>query len=179
MGVKVTGGVAGGTHRAQERIERDRRIAEARAAGEPWDVIAEREGVSRSTAKRAARTYGSAVVLPVRVEDIDSDAVLVRVVRSHLAMLGASERLAVGADNSNARVGAARVAASIGRSLLDLLALTGLLRGHRGLEAFHEELAQAARVVQRLAAAHGIPDDEVLAAFDAIGVAGRDAEVVS
>jgi lambda repressor-like predicted transcriptional regulator len=44
-------------HRGAERVERDRRIAEAVLSGERLNVIAKREGVSRSTVKRAARAY--------------------------------------------------------------------------------------------------------------------------
>lgn len=162
---------SGGTLSAQQRVERDRRIAEARAAGEQWDVIAQREGVSRATAKRAVKAHGDMVVGPLGLEQVDGDDVLLRVIRSHLAMLGVAERLAV-ADrvNDNAKIGALRVASTLGTNTLQILAAVGLLRGHSGLERYQAELEDAAKVVVNLADRHGIGIEEVDAALAAMRV---------
>lgn len=161
--------VGRGSLTASQRVERDRRIAEARSAGVAWKEIADAEGVSVATAKRSAQAHGP--VLPMTLADLDADEILLRVVRSHLAMLGVAERMVV-ADglNENARVGALRVASTLGEKTLQVLALTGLLRGYSGLERFHAELRAAAVGMCNLAERHGIPLDEVEAAFVAAKV---------
>jgi hypothetical protein len=46
-------------HPASERVERDRRIAKRHLEGQSWNKIAEAEGVSKSTARRAAKAYAA------------------------------------------------------------------------------------------------------------------------
>jgi hypothetical protein len=46
-------------HPLSERVERDRRIARRHLEGRSWKEIAEAEGVSKSTARRAAKAYAA------------------------------------------------------------------------------------------------------------------------
>lgn len=90
------------------RAERARRVAEARARGEQWDAIAQREGVSRSTAKRLAAEFeqsGNGLVV-LDGDRVNPTAAIQRALRAHLLALDAAEAAMSTATNESAKVGA-------------------------------------------------------------------------
>jgi Homeodomain-like domain len=66
----VTTGTSRREHPVSERVERDRRIARRHLEGRSWKQIAEAEGVSKSTARRAAKAY--AAELRPMAQDIEA-----------------------------------------------------------------------------------------------------------
>lgn len=94
--------------------DRNRQIAAARAAGEPWRGIAERFGISERQATRAAAEaarYSAATL------ERDPEAVADQVLRAHLRSLERLEDLA-GSRNGSVAVGAARALPGAAASLL-------------------------------------------------------------
>ena len=147
------------------RLERARRVAEARANGDEWAAIAEREGISLATAKRDAQAFveaGSPGAVLVG-DAISAEAAVHRVVASHLKALDAAQRALDSGSNESARVGAVRATISAGVSLLAVLQGLGLL-GNSALRAYQREIAHAVGVIRLLADRHEISDDEVEAA---------------
>lgn len=149
-----------------DRSARNAEVARLREEGLSWAEVAARVGVSERTARRAYEEFLRTAAV-VRLEDVDPERIVARVVRSHLASLDRLERLAARADNDNARLGSARAVASVGVSLLDVLARVGVL-GDPGLARFHAEMRRAAEVIFRLADRHELPSEAVLEAIEAL-----------
>lgn len=147
---------------AADRVARNARIAQARATGEPWAAIAEREGLSRKHARRCRDEHLRTSAAP---KPLDADALVERVLRGHLVALDRLEALALNADNSSAQVGAARSLSSVGVSLVGLLARLGRI-GDPGLLRFAAELRLAVEAIYVLADRHGIPPEEVAATVE-------------
>lgn len=118
---------------ARERADRNAQIALRRAEGATYTDLAEEFGIARSSIQRAlsdhaevsARVVAGAVV--DRPGDLDVEAVFVRIVEGHAAVLDRMERLVEEADNDASRIGAARTFVSTGEGLLKILGLVGLL----------------------------------------------------
>jgi hypothetical protein len=145
-----------------ERVERDRRIAAARATGDSVAAIARREGVSERQARRAA---SAGLRLGADgLGDVDVAAVLLNVVRAQGRALTRLEELAEKADNSSAAVGAARGTAVVGSALIDSLRAAGLLAEPRAM-AVVWDARSAAEVLLEVAARHGLDEDEVVEAL--------------
>ena len=149
---------------AAERAERNRRIAEARADGEPWAPIAAREGLSVKQARRAATDHLKSEVPagPRRLGDIDGPTLLARIVDAQERALSAALAEVTAGDNSSARVGAARTVAILGSALHSTLLRAGLV-GDPGLSRFTVEFEAAVRAMFALAERYDIPNDEVVA----------------
>src|SRR5688500_576920 len=98
---------------APDRVERNGEIARLREDGLTWPEVATRIGCSERTARRGYEEFLRTASI-VTVEEVDADGIVARVLRSHLAALDRLERLAVRADNDNARLGSARALASVG-----------------------------------------------------------------
>ncbi len=153
---------------AAERAERNRRIAESKAAGATWPEVAERCGVSEKTARRAAAEHAAVGVTRRDLDaGVDAEALVERVVRVHVLALDRLERLSAWADNDSARVGAARSLSTVSVALLDVLARLGLV-GDPGMVRFRAEMQRAAVAVVSLADRHDIPWEEVDAALRAV-----------
>ena len=151
------------------RLERARRVAEARARGDEWAVIAEREGISLATAKRDVQAFveaGSPGAVLVG-DTIHAEAAVSRVIAAHLKALSAAERALDTGANESARVGAVKATVAAGVSLLATLQGLGLL-GNSHLRAFQREIAYAASVIGALAEEHDIPHEDVEAALDRV-----------
>lgn len=124
------------------RVERDRQIAEARdVEGLTWPAIAARFGIDERTAQRGYRRHVDAVAAGT-VPEVDVRGAAARVVRIHLDSLARLEVLVAEAKGDNAGVGVLRTAASVGSSLLDVLARTGYLADPRD-ELLRRRIAQA------------------------------------
>jgi len=145
-----------------ERVQRDRRIAAARATGETLAAIARREGVSERHARRAAS--GGLRLAGDGLGDVDVAAILLNVVRAQGRALTRLEELAEKADNSSAAVGAARGTAVVGSALIDSLRAAGLLAEPRAM-AVVWDARSAAEVLLEVAARHGLDEDEVVEAL--------------
>jgi hypothetical protein len=145
-----------------ERVERDRRIAAARATGDSVAAIARREGVSERHARRAAS--GGLRLAGDGLGDVDVAAILLNVVRAQGRALTRLEELAEKADNSSAAVGAARGTAVVGSALIDSLRAAGLLAEPRAMCALWDA-RESARVLLDVAARHGIDEDELIDAL--------------
>jgi hypothetical protein len=146
-----------------ERAARNARIAEARAAGEPWATIAEREGLSVKQARRCRDEHLRTAGAPP--PSLDADALVERVLRGHLVALDRLEALAADADADSARVGAARSLSTVGVNLIGLLARLGRL-GDPGLLRFQAEIRLAVDAIYGLADRYEIPPEEVLATVE-------------
>lgn len=149
-----------------DRSARNAEVARLREEGLAWAEVAARVGCSERTARRAYEAYLRTAAV-VRLDDVDPERIVARVVRSHLASLDRLERLAARADNDNARLGSARAVASVGVSLLDVLSRVGLL-GDPGLVRFRAEIRQAVAVIYRLADDYEIPGKAVVAAVEGL-----------
>lgn len=151
------------------RAERARRVAEARARREQWDVIAERERVSRSTAKRLAAEFEESghALLVLDGNRVNPTAAVHRAIRAHLLALDEAEAAMATATNESAKVGAIKAATTTSASLLALLRGLGLL-GNLHLAAFQREIGFAAEVIGALADAHGISDQELQEAVERV-----------
>lgn len=154
---------------AADRAERNRQIAEAKVAGLTWPEVAERFGVSESTARRAAAEHATTVLVPARDGrgEFDADAIVERVLRAHRLALERLDRLSLRADNDSAKTGAARSLATVGASYLDVSVRVGAV-GDPGLARYRAEMDQAARTLVRLAGEHGITWEEIDRAFNSI-----------
>jgi hypothetical protein len=156
-----------------ERIERNARIAENRAAGEPWATIAAREGLSVRSARRAAerhlRTPGPPLSRPGRLVDINPEPLLAKIVATQEHAMTASLILMVGGESGSVRVGAARTAVGAASALLATLARLGLVNG---LAGFQREIVFATRTINALADAYDLPEDAVMTAIDQVTALG-------
>jgi len=144
------------------RLERDRRITEARdVEGLTWAAIGERFGVSERHAKRV---YGNFLegVREGAIADVDVQGAVFRVVRVHLAALTRLEELIANAEQSNQGVGVLRTASSVGLGLLEALARTGYL-----LDPRDEVIRRRVEAVER-----GLARDLIKAAEEA-GLSGE------
>ena len=151
---------------AAERAERNRRIAEARAAGAEWKSIAAQEGVSVRTAQRLAEDHlRSEAARPQRLAEIDAESVLARTIDAQQRALANALVLMVNGENGGVRVGATRTVATLSAALQASLFRVGLV-GDVGLHRFLAELELAARAMFDFAATHGIPNDDVVAALE-------------
>lgn len=164
---------------AAERVERNRQIAEARAAGERPEEIAARFGISRRQVDRAVIEHqASRPVCGPRLSELDGPALVARVIDAQGRALSLALSLAVTAENENARIGALRTVGTVGTSLHLALIRSGLA-GDAALERFRVEMERAARVIMDLAEQHGLGGAEVDDAFARLplsgGLAGRPA----
>ena len=114
---------------AGERRERNRQIADARAEGTAWREIAAKFRISERQARRAAAEAVRLTAEERRLDDMEPEAVLARIIEVQLRALGRVEELMEEADNSNAKVGAARATGALGSELRDSLAAAGLTQG--------------------------------------------------
>jgi len=163
---------------AAERVERNRQIAEARAAGVTWAAIEQRFGLSVSQAQRAVKEHAAAGIPAVRrLADVDADALLARAIEAHDRALSCAVGLLVSADSDSARVGAIRSVATVGSSLHLMLLRSGLV-GDPGLIRFHAEIETAVRTMFALAEKYGIPREVVVAEVEGLPRRGRPAELV-
>lgn len=151
-----------------ERAQRNRRIARARADGEPWARIAARENLSVRQASRCADEHLRATVPAPMAEGLD---VARRVIEIHLASLVRLEELGRSA-NSGVAVAAVSRAPAIAVSLLDVATRGGLVPPQR-YWAYLEDMPRIATAFLAAAARLGIPSDVVLAEM---GVAADEAD---
>lgn len=156
---------------AAERVERNRRIAAAKAAGATWPEVADAFGVSEKTARRAAAEH-AATAAPPADADLDAETLVRRVLQVHDVALDRLERLAARADNDSARVGAARSLATVSVSLLDVLGRLGLLNDP-ALSRYYAEMRRAGVGIVLLARRHNIPFEEVDRALGEVPLAMR------
>jgi hypothetical protein len=142
-----------------ERTARDWRIARARAAGDSFAAIAEREGITERHARRAA-----AAGLrdgPTTLTAIDPAAIAARVVQAQQDALERLHELSRDGDNTAAMVGAARGAATVGAALLDSLRAAGLLAEPRAMWRVLD-MREATVALLDLAVEAGIDRDELI-----------------
>lgn len=120
---------------AAERVERNRRIAEAKASELTWERVAEAFGVSEKTARRAARAHAEGAARlrlsdgggpPEPPADLDPQAIFTEVVAVHLDVMRDLANVRE-ASNPAARVGAQRVRITAGQQLIAILAEVGLM----------------------------------------------------
>lgn len=154
---------------AAERAERNRRITEARATGEPWGPIAAREGLSVKQARRAAADHLESEIAagPRRLSDIDGPALLVKIIDAQERALSAALREMTAGDNSSARVGAARTVSTVGATLHQTLHDAGLVGG-ASLMRYVSEIEAFVRMWFDLAARYGVPTDVIQQELDAV-----------
>jgi hypothetical protein len=152
---------------ASRRARRNAEIAEARASGLPWAVVAARFGVSERTARRAEREHlAAAAAGSDGLALLDPAALLRQVLEVHVWALARLGEVAGRADNTSSEVGAIRSRAATARDLLALLSHVGLLpAGPAGWSA-DIELRVAAAAMVEVARRHGLPPDEILAELD-------------
>jgi hypothetical protein len=150
---------------AAERAERNRRIAEERARGEPWAVIAARHGLTERQARRAREEHLRSAV-SVAPLDLDPNAVLAEAVVVHREVLADLALLGREADNDSARVGALRARAETSRRLLELLADAGVVPDSVGGWRFARDYRSALVAIARAAERNGVPLEEVVAEMD-------------
>jgi len=147
------------------RARRNDQMAAEHARGDSWAAIAARHGVSERQARRAGReALASAAEGDPLV--IEPAALLARVVRTHQRALARLEALADDSDNDSAAVGAARGAASVAVSLLDVLARVGLLPDVPAAWRHTRDAQALAEAVVVVAERRGLPVEEVLAEFE-------------
>jgi hypothetical protein len=156
---------------AAERVERNRRIAEAKATGLTWPEVAERFGVSEKTARRAAAEHARSTS-STQPENIDAEALVLRVVRAHVRALDRLDRLPARLDNHSAEIGASRAYASVSVSLLGVLFQLGVI-GDASIARFHAEMQRAARAILLVTERNGVPFEEVDRAFEDVPLALR------
>lgn len=151
---------------AAERAERNRRIAEARAAGADWKSIAAREGVSVRTAQRLADDHlRSEAAQPQQLAEINAESILAGTIDAQQRALSNALVLMVTGENGGVRVGATRTVATLATALQASLFRVGLV-GDVGLHRFSAELEAAVRFVLDLAATHKIPYADVVDALE-------------
>jgi len=152
---------------AVERAERNRRIAEERAAGASYEALAERYGLSARHVRRAEIAGMRRAALPAVTggDGLDPAALVERVVGAHVLALDRLEALARRADNSSAQVGACRSLSTVGLGLVALLARLGLV-GDPDTARFQSEMKVVIGALFDLADRHGIPPAEVAATVD-------------
>jgi hypothetical protein len=146
-----------------DRVQRDRRIAAARATGESLATIARREGVSERQARRSASAGLRDCV--DGLGDVDVATILVNVIRTQGQALGRLAELAEEADNASAMVGAARGTAVVGSALIDSLRAAGLLAEPPAMATLWDART-AGKVLIDVAVRHGIDGDELVEALD-------------
>jgi len=151
-----------------ERAERNRRIARARADGEPWARIAARESLSVRQASRCADEHLRATVPAPLAEGPD---VARRVIEIHLSSLARLEELDRNA-NSGVAVAAVSRAPAIAVSLLDVATRVGLVPPQK-YWAYLEDMPRIAIAFLAAGARLGIPPDVALAE---LGVAADEAD---
>lgn len=150
---------------AVERAARNGRIAQARAAGEPWAPIAEREGISIKQARRGMQRHLSAPVVRAaaparRLADVETEALITRIIAAQEQALGAALALMATGENGSVKIGAARTALTAGSMLLSTLQRVGLV-GDPGMVRFMLQTQEIARFVNLLIERHGLPDEVV------------------
>jgi hypothetical protein len=109
-----------------DRKLRDRRIVEARTAGESPASIARRFNVSERTIRR---TVEQARREPVDLAEFDPDVALREAVAVHREAIEQLGRLGRRGNNASAKVGAAAARTRASRDLIQLLAWAGRLPG--------------------------------------------------
>ena len=137
---------------SSQRAQRNQRIAFARAEGQGWREIAEREGLSVRQAARAAEEHRSVAAFRrvAAAPEVDPGALLREVIDGHRAAAERLEALSLEGDNDSARVGAASARARVLRDLFGVAERAGLLpgpdlwRGARDLHGLARALAIAA-----------------------------------
>lgn len=144
-----------------ERRARNREIAEARRAGRPWRQIAARFGVSERQAARAAEEALRLSVEERGVAGLDPEVILGRIIRAQLRALDRLCVLMEDADNSNAEVGAARAAGSVGSDLRSSLVGAGLIPETPQRLRLQREARAAAVALVRAADGLDVPAERV------------------
>lgn len=166
MAVTPDTSTANGRLSAADRVARNRRITEARAAGMPWAAIAARFGVSERTARRAEREHVASVTAEDLVEN--PAAVLAEAIRVHRWALDELRDLTTTADNSSAAVGAIRSRVATARDLIDLLGRAGLIPAGPYAWAVQIEMHAVATAVLDVAERHGLATDEIVADLEVV-----------
>lgn len=151
-----------------QRAARNRQIAVERAAGEPWDVIAARHGISERQARRGRiehiRSGASSAAL-----DADPNDVLREAVAIHRDVLQGLAAVGIRADNSAAQVGALRARATTALQLVHLLAWAGLVPDSAGAWRFARDLSGFVGAMVAVVERHGLDAEEVVEELDQIG----------
>ena len=148
-----------------QRAARNRQIAVERAAGEPWDVIAARHGISERQARRGRIEHirsGAAL-------DADPNDVLREAVAIHRDVLQGLAAVGIRADNSAAQVGALRARATTALQLVHLLAWAGLVPDSAGAWRFARDLSGFVGAMVAVVERHGLDVEEVVEELDQIG----------
>ncbi len=108
------------------RSRRNAAIVASRLQGKTWAEVAVEHGVSSSRAREIVADARDAGEEGDALLNVNPTAVLSRVVQDHEWAIRRLRELAEAPDNTSAAVGAARSVATVGRQLLEVLAVTGL-----------------------------------------------------
>lgn len=150
--------IPGSPTTSTQRVQRNARVARARAEGRPWATISAREGLSVRQCARAAREHIEAAVAPPVSDPIDLAAF---VVQTHLDSLTALARLSRSKNDPTA-LGASARAPAIAVSLLDVAGRVGLAPGPIGSWSFLRDLPSIAAALLAAAERAGARRDVLL-----------------
>jgi hypothetical protein len=107
-------------------------MATRKAEGATYNDLAREFGVARSTVQKAIADHAAEsptgmLVAAERPGELDAEAVFIRIIRGHAAVLDRMEALVEDSASDATKIGAARTVITAGEGLAKLLALVGLV----------------------------------------------------
>lgn len=150
---------------AEQRMNRNRAIFDARARGFGWDEIARQHDVSVRQAQRIHSEYRDASPGALAADPI---ATVEELLAGHDAALEDLARLANDAKHDGARLGAIRARLDVMREKYELLAAVGVLPRDLGQVAVQIDSQRIADATVAVLERHAVPEhvfDEILEAL--------------